>query len=63
MIQFKEGDSLTLEDVNRSFSRKGNLPDFSRFPRGKDGAILFESWEDYEAALGGTVSFEEAFKW
>lgn len=65
MSHIKEGYPLTLKDVKESFSkiREGNLPDLSRFPRGKDGAILFKSWEEYEAAFGGTVSFEETFKW
>lgn len=70
MKQFKEGDNLTLEDVKQSFSdakknktRLDESVDLSRFPMGKDGAILFSSKEEYEAAFGGTVSFEEAFKW
>lgn len=71
MRKFKEGDKLTLEDVRQSFqdarlNNKGLLKesvDLARFPRGKDGSILFASNEEYEAAFGGTVSFEEAFKW
>lgn len=70
MKQFKEGDNLTLEDVKQSFREvKKNKAllnesvDLSRFPIGKDGAILFSSNEEYETAFGGTVSFEEAFKW
>ena len=70
MRHFKEGDILTFEDVRQSFQdarmNKGVLDErteFSRFPTGKDGSILFNSEEEYEAALNGTVSFEEAFKW
>lgn len=70
MRHYKEGDNLTLEDVRQSFqearNNKGVLNesvDFSRFPVGKDGSILFNSEEEYEAAFNGTVSFEEAFKW
>lgn len=69
MKQFKEGDTLTLEDVRQSFqeiNNKGVINEglgLNRYPIGKDGSILFNSEEEYEAAFGGTVSFEEAFKW
>lgn len=70
MKRFKEGDNLRLEDVKQSFREAKNNKtllnegvDLSRFPIGNDGAILFSSEEEYEAALGGTVSLEEAFKW
>ena len=67
---FKEGDELTLEDVRRSFREinnpKGLLKesiDLSRFPIDEDGARVFDSFEEYDAAYGGTVAFEETFKW
>lgn len=64
---FKEGNNLTLEDVRMSFQQvnngsKMNL-DLSRYPKDNNGAILFNSDEEYELAFGGTVSFEQAFRW
>ena len=70
MRKFKEGDELTLEDVKRSFREinnpKGLLKesiDLSRFPIDEDGARVFDSFEEYDAAYGGTVAFEETFYW
>ena len=70
MRKFKEGDELTLEDVRRSFREinnpKGLLKesiDLSRFPIDEDGARVFNSFEEYDAAYGGTVAFEETFYW
>lgn len=68
MKQFKKGDTLTLEDVRQSFQKINNKGvneglDLNRYRIGEDGSILFDSEEEYEAAFGGTVSFEEAFKW
>ena len=70
MRRFKEGDELTLEDVRRSFREinnpKGLLKesiDLSRFPIDEDGARVFDSFEEYDAAYGGTVAFEETFNW
>lgn len=68
MKQYKEGDTLTLEDVRQFIQEinKGVIDeglDLHRYPIGEDGSILFDSEEEYEAAFGGTVSFEEAFKW
>lgn len=69
MKKFKEGDEITLEDVRESFQLANNKEllkesfDFSKIPVDKDGVLLFNSIEEYERSFGGTVSFEEAFRW
>ena len=65
MKTFKAGDTLTLTDVIESF-RKINgtgMPndnvDLSNRPMDKDGAIIFDSWEDVERAFGKLISLED----
>ena len=65
MKVFKEGDILTLEDVKESFEKINNKTilnesvDLSKYPVGKDGAIIFDSWEDVETAVGKLISLED----
>lgn len=65
MKEFKEGDILTLKDVQESFDRINNLSesseqvDLSGFPIGKDGAVIFETWEEVENTFGRLIPLDD----
>ena len=65
MKEFKEGDILTLKDVQESFDRINNLSesseqvDLSGFPIGKDSAVIFETWEEVENTFGRLIPLDD----
>lgn len=65
MKEFKEGDILTLKDVQESFDRINNLSessehvDLSGFPIGKDGTVIFETWEEVENTFGRLIQLDD----
>ena len=65
MKEFKEGDILTLKDVQESFDRINNLSessehvDLSGFPIGKDGEVIFETWEEVENTFGRLIPLDD----
>ena len=65
MKEFKEGDILTLKDVQESFDRINNHSesseqvDLSGFPIGKDGAVIFETWEEVENTFGRLIQLDD----
>ena len=65
MKEFKEGDILTLKDVQESFDRINNHSesseqvDLSGFPIGKDSAVIFETWEEVENTFGRLIPLDD----